>query len=248
MKLAVVTGGCRRLGAAIAGRLAEDGYALALHASCAAEPEPALRETLDRCGTAWHGFAADLAEEDAASALLPRAAEHFGAPPSLLVNSAARFEGDRPESLSLGSLLGHYAVNCGAPALLAKAFAATAPEGAAIVNILDQRIEHPHGDQLSYTLSKIALAGLTRILARELAPAIRVNGVAPGLTLPTADYDRAQLERVARAMPLATLPTPAEVADAVSWLAQARSVTGQTLFVDGGAHIDVYARDFVHLD
>ncbi len=248
MKLALVTGGCRRLGAAIAARLAEEGYALALHASEDAEPESGFLAILDEPGRRWHGFAADLADPGQVQSLIPRIAEHFGAPPDLLVNSAAQFGEDRLETITGESLLSHYAVNCAAPALLARSFAAGKREaGGAIVNILDQRIAQPHGDQLAYTLSKIALSGLTEILARELAPAIRVNAVAPGLTLPTGDYDAAQMEKARQAMPLETLPAPAQVADAVAWLAGAEAVTGQTIFVDSGAHMKSFARDFLHL-
>lgn len=248
MKLAVVTGGCRRLGAAIAARLALDGFALALHASRSATPEDPLRDALEREGTSWRGFAADLADAGETEALLPAIADHFGRAPDLLVNSAARFGDDRPETVDIAALASHYAINCAAPAVLAKVFAAQSGTGGrAIVNILDQRIAQPHGDQLSYTLSKMALAGLTEILARELAPAIRVNGVAPGLTIPTKDYDDATLQAAAAAMPLLKLPSPAQVADAVSWLACADAVTGQTIFVDGGAHMKSFASDFVNL-
>lgn len=246
MKLALVTGGCRRLGAAIAAGLADRGYALALHASADPEPEPALRERLG--DTRWHGVAADLGDPEAVDALLPSVIEHFGERPALLVNNAALFEEDRPESATYEAMMRHYAVNCAAPAVLAKRFAALADAPGAIVNILDQRIARPHGDQFSYGLSKLALAGQTEILARELAPAIRVNAVAPGLTIPTAAYRPGQLESLARAMPLAKLPEPRQVADAVLWLAEAAAVTGQTIFVDGGAHLESFARDFRYLD
>lgn len=246
MKLAVVTGGCRRLGGAIASRLAREGYALALHASNDAEPDADLRDALSEAGAEWAGFTADLADEQAVEALLPAIADRFGQAPALLVNSAARFGQDRPESTDYGELLGHYAVNCAAPAVLSRSLATLG--GETIVNILDQRIAAPHGDQLAYTLSKIALAGLTRILARELAPEVRVNAVAPGLTLPTPDYDASRLAKAAAAMPLEHLPDPDEIADAVVWLADAEAVTGQTVFVDGGAHLRTFARDFLYLD
>ncbi len=242
--LALVTGGCRRLGAAVAARLARAGYALALHGHCDATPEPALAEALR--GREWRGFVADLAEPDAAPALFASVCDTFGRAPDLLVNSASLFGQDRLGSVKAADLATHHAVNCTAPALLTRAFADAAKQGA-VVNILDQRICHPHGDQLSYTLSKLALAGLTDITARELAPAIRVNAVAPGLTLATDDYGAEQIARLAAAMPLRRLPTPADIADAVLFLAQTPGVTGQTLFVDGGAHHVSYERDFMHL-
>ena len=244
--LALVTGGCRRLGAAIAARLARAGYALALHGHHDATPEPALAEAL--AANEWRGFVADFMDPAAATVLSAAVGEAFGRAPDLLVNSASVFGQDRLESVTAADLAQHHAVNCAAAALLTQAFAQAAREGpGAIVNILDQRICHPHGDQLAYTLSKLSLAGLTEIAARELAPAIRVNAVAPGLTLATEDYGDEQIARLAAAMPLRRLPAPAEIAEAVLFLATTPGVTGQTLFVDGGAHHVAYRRDFMHL-
>ena len=174
-------------------------------------------------------------------------AAHFGRLPDLLVNSASLFGQDRLEDTTADALAAHHAVNCAAPALLIQAFAKGAGTGRSVVNILDQRIDQPHGDQLAYTLSKIALAGLTRIAAKELAPAIRVNAVAPGLVIPTEDYAGEQMARLEQAMPLARLAAPDEIAEAVVYLAGARSVTGQVLYVDAGARLEAYPRDFMHL-
>ena len=116
-----------------------------------------------------------------------------------------------------------------------------------IVNIIDQRVQNPNADQFSYTLSKTALAGATRALAANFAPALRVNAVAPGLTMPTPEYSAAQIDRCAAAMPLDILPRPEDIADAVAYLATAQAVTGQTLFVDGGAHLKSFDRDFLYI-
>ena len=250
LRLALVTGGCRRLGAAIAARLAGEGYALALHASDGCAPDPALAEAIGSAGVSWAAFAADLADTDAVEGLVPRVVDHFGSAPELLVNNAARFDWDSPEDVTMAGLLGHYAVNAAAPVVLTRAVAAAASAGrpSTVVNILDQRIAQPNADQLSYTVSKLALAELTMILARRYAPHVRVVAVAPGLTLPTDEYDAARMARLAGAMPLDRLPTPADVADAVVYLVAARAVTGQTIFVDGGAHLCRYERDFLFLD
>ena len=131
---------------------------------------------------------------------------------------------------------------------LTRAFADGRGAGRSIVNILDQRLVHPHGDQLAYTLSKQALAGFTQIAARELAPrGIRVNAVAPGLTIATGDYDATKIKRLADMMPLHDLPQPQDIAQAVLYLAEAASVTGQVIAVDRGAHLESYPRDFMHL-
>lgn len=247
--LALVTGGCRRIGAAIAMRLAREGFALALHGHRDADPEPALAEVLTQTGIDWNGFVADFADAQTATGLYGEVVAQFGRAPDLLVNSASMFGSDRLEDASAADLAVHYAVNCSAPALLIQAFAASQGAGdRSVVNLLDQRLDQPHGDQLAYTLSKFGLAGLTRIAARSLAPAIRVNAVAPGLTLPTDDYEAPQMKRLAAAMPLERLPAAGEIADAVLYLAQARSVTGQVLCVDGGARFVAFERDFMHLE
>lgn len=250
--LALVTGGHRRLGGRIAAALAAAGYRLALHGSHDVALDPELDEALSASAAQWHGFVADFEEEGAAPRLMEEVTARFGRAPDLLVNSAALFGQDRLESVTADDLMRHYAVNCAAPVLLTRAFAqgagAAAAPGRSIVNILDQRLANPHGDQLSYTLAKQALAGLTRIAARDLAgQGIRVNAVAPGLTIATGHYDGAQMERLAGMMPLGCLPEAAQIAQAVLYLARATAVTGQVIAVDGGAHMESYARDFMHL-
>jgi len=245
----LVTGGHRRLGGIISAAFAQAGYSLAIHGSHDTRLDSHLALTLEDNATEWDGFTVDFADPEGAEELVALVAERFGRPPDVLVNSAAIFGQDRLDSVNAGDLMRHYAVNCAAPTLLTKAFA-TVPAGTGdrcIVNILDQRIDHPHGDQLAYTLSKIALAGLTRLSASTLAPQIRVNAVAPGLTIATPDYDDDQMERLSTLMPLARLPQAEEIAQAVLYLAGASAVTGQTLYIDGGAHLRSYDRDFMHL-
>nr|WP_218036035.1 SDR family oxidoreductase [Sphingobium sp. 15-1] len=248
-RLALVTGGHRRLGGIIAAAFARAGYSLAIHGSHDTRLDSHLALTLEENATEWDGFTVDFSDPEGAEELVALVAERFGRPPDVLVNSAAIFGQDRIDNVSADDLMRHYAVNCAAPALLTKAFA-TVPAGTGdrcIVNILDQRIDHPHGDQLAYTLSKMALAGLTRLSASTLAPQIRVNAVAPGLTIATPDYDDGQMERLSAMMPLERLPQAEQIAEAVLYLAGASAVTGQTLYIDGGAHLRSYDRDFMHL-
>jgi NAD(P)-dependent dehydrogenase (short-subunit alcohol dehydrogenase family) len=248
-RLALVTGGHRRLGAVIATALAREGFALAIHGSQDTRLDSALALALEEHATPWEGFVADFSDPESAEEMIGAVSLHFGRPPDLLVNGAAIFGQDRLEDVSAADLMRHYAVNCAAPALLTKAFA-TVPAGGGdrcIVNIVDQRIDHPHGDQFAYTLSKMALAGLTRMTAASLAPRVRVNAVAPGLTIATSDYDDAQMERLAGLMPLDSLPTAEQIAQAVLYLANATATTGQTLYVDGGAHMTSFDRDFMHM-
>ncbi len=231
--LALVTGSCARLGARIAERLAADGWRIALHSG--------HDRTADSDAPV---FIADLDDERGVETLPARVADHFGQSIDLLVNNASRFAA-LDDGTGMAEIEAHLRVNTAAPVALALAVARGG--AGAVVNILDQRIANPPRDQLAYTLSKQALAEATRTLAIALAPGTRVNAVAPGLTLPTADYAEGQLDRLAAEMPLARLPDPEDIADAVAWLANAKSVTGQTIFVDGGAHLRAFDRDFVHL-
>ena len=246
MKLALVTGGHRRLGSSISARLAADGWAVAIHGAHDATPDSVLADAFERNATHWHGFVADLSDSDAVEGLIPAVANHFGKSPDLLVNNASRFVDDMAATATAASLAAHHAVNTAAPIALALALYRAGGQGA-VVNILDQRIRNPVPDQFSYGLSKAALASATRALAVSLAPRIRVNAVAPGLTLPTPDYDTALMARLADAMPLGRLSSHADIADAVLFLATAESATGQTLFIDSGASLKSFDRDFVHL-
>lgn len=249
MKLALVTAGFHRLGAAIAARLAEHGWALALHSRKPETPDPALAAIMALHKTPWHGFEADLADPSAVAGLIPAVVDHFGVAPALLINNASRFDWDDPETVSHDALMAHFAVNTAAPIILGTTLASVLRDGqtGCIINILDQRIRHPGGDQLSYTISKLALSGATETLARALAPQVRVNAVAPGLVIPTDDYLPSQMEALRAAMPLGRLPEPDDVADAVLMLAQAEVVTGQTIFADGGAAMKSFDRDFLFL-
>lgn len=249
MKLALVTAGMRRIGGAIAARLAREGWALALHTRQDVTPEPELAAILAQHFTDWHPFVADLSDGAQLGALLPLIIDHFGCAPGLIVNNASCFEYDDVASVTHERLARHHAVNVVAPVVLTTALAAALPAAGrgCVINILDQRIRHGGGDQLSYTLSKQALGAATETLARALAPMLRVNAVAPGLTLPTDAYRPAQMVKLAALMPLGHLPEVDEIANAVLWLASAESVTGQTIFVDGGAALKAYDRDFLFL-
>jgi len=191
-KLALVTGGLHRVGAAIAARLAREGYALALHKRTAAEADPVLAEALAETGALSHRFAADLGDPAAVDGLIPAVIDKFGRAPDLLVNNAAHFAEGEWTDLSAPALAEMMQVNLSAPVMLAKALVA-ASEGKrpAIVNIVDQRVRNPVPDQIAYSLSKSALWQATATLAVAFGGRARVNAVAPGLTMATDDYSAA---------------------------------------------------------
>ena len=234
-RAALITGAGRRIGAAVARALARAGYAVALHAHRSRAEAERLAAEIDGAGGRAAVVLADLADAAAVRGLVP-AAMAFG-PLTLLVNNASEFEPDQIEGLERARIERTLAVNLTAPLLLAQAFAAQAPEGASIVNVLDQRVLKPTPRFFSYTLSKSALHMATTTLAQALAPRLRVNAVAPGPTLPSPRQTAAEFAVQSAVLPLGRGPSPEDIAAAVLYLAEAASVTGVTLAVDGGQHL-----------
>jgi NAD(P)-dependent dehydrogenase (short-subunit alcohol dehydrogenase family) len=233
---ALVTGGALRIGRAIVLALARAGYSVAIHANKSRADAEALCDHIARTGGHAGVVAADLADHDAVMGLVPAAAAAVG-PLTLLVNNASAFEPDEVGRLDRERFDRHFAINLRAPVFLAQAFAAQAPAGGSIVNVLDQRVYQPNPRFFSYGLAKGALYVATTTLAQGLAPHVRVNAVAPGPTLPNVWHGDDAFNRRSAAMPLGHGPTPKEIADAVLFLANAGSITGETIAVDGGQHI-----------
>ncbi len=234
-KAALITGAGRRIGAAIARTLAGAGYAVVLHANRSrVDAEKLAGEIVGRGGRA-SVVLGDLADAQAVRMLI-KAATAVG-PLTLLINNAGAFEPDEIGTLERTRFERAITINLATPLFLSQAFAAQAGDGAAIVNIIDQRVFKLTPHFLSYTLSKSALHTATTTLAQALAPKVRVNAVAPGPTLPSPRQTDAQFAKQAASLPLQKGPMPEEIAAAVLYLAQAKSVTGVTIAVDGGQHI-----------
>lgn len=234
---ALVTGAGKRIGRAIAVTLAKAGYDIAVHYRGSAEAAQAVVEEVRALGRRAEGVQADLADETQVRGLVPAAAQALGRPLTLLVNNASVFEDDRVGTLSRNSWDRHIETNLRAPIVLAEAFAAQAPDGSAVVNLLDQRVLKPDPRFFSYSLSRAGLWWATQTLAQALAPRIRINGVGPGPTLPSIHQTDAEFAAEAAATPLARPGSPEAVAQAVLWLARADLVTGQMIAVDGGQHL-----------
>jgi len=248
-RLALITGGCRRIGAVIAGHLAQQGWSLALHGHNDTQPDEQLAGILSTHQTEWAGFRADLLDSDAVESLIGEVASHFGRKPDLLINNASLFEHDQLESMTAEIMERQWRIHVLAPTLLTRSLFRHLSEKqrSSVINIVDQRIRNPHVDQLSYTLSKQAMAESVRTLAVACAPRLRVNGIAPGMTLKTDEYTDQHIANIAGMMPLQINSTPDDIASAVAFCADATAMTGQLLYIDGGAHLKSYERDFVHL-
>jgi NAD(P)-dependent dehydrogenase (short-subunit alcohol dehydrogenase family) len=245
MRWALVTGAGQRLGRAVALGLAQAHWGVVLHYRGSA-PEAEHAATLAR---AHSGGAvtvkADLNDPAERAALIAHATEKAGAPLVGLVNCAAMFEHDVIDTATEESLQRHMKLNAYTPVVLAREFAEALPDGAAgaVVNFLDFKLASPYPDHFSYTLSKYALSGATDLLARALAPRVRVNAVAPGYVLPAPGQAEADWKRLHDQTPLKRGPTPEDIASAARFLLENQAVTGQTIYVDGGRRFDSFERD-----
>ena len=238
-RAALVTGGGKRVGRAIALALARDGWDVAVHYDRSRDEAEATAAEARAVGVKAAALQADLEDAAAAQALVPRAVKAV-APLSCLVNNASIFEMDKIDSVTVASWDRHLDVNLRAPLLLSQAFAAQLPADAAegnVVNLLDQRVWRLTPYFLSYTVSKTGLWTLTQTLAMALAPRIRVNGVGPGPTLQSTRQTPEQFARQQALTPLGRGAAPEEIAEAVLFILRARSMTGQMLALDGGQHL-----------
>lgn len=236
-RAAIVTGGARRIGAAISRALAADGWHVLIHHH--SSDASALAAEL---GAAT--VRADLADPDAAETII--AALDGLPPPALLVNCAAGFDLDQFGDFSAADWDRHMAVNARAPALLTRAFAEAVPDGqgALVVNLLDAKLEHPNPDFFTYTVSKMALAGAMELAARVLARrGIRVCGIAPSVTLVSGPQTRENFDAVHRMNALERGVTVEQIVAALRFAIASPTLTGQTIVLDGGQRFLGLERD-----
>ncbi|WP_299947215.1 SDR family oxidoreductase [uncultured Ruegeria sp.] len=248
MTRALVTGGGKRLGRAMALYLARRGMDVAVHY---ASSEQAARETVDEVQTLGRrsvALQADLLDESQTSALLPRAAEALGGPITCLINNASVFEYDNIHTATRQSWDRHLDSNLRAPFVLTQAMAEQGlqpdldaqgePQAVGlIVNMVDMRVRKLTPEFMSYTIAKMGLWALTRTAAQALTPAIRVNAIGPGPTL----QGHRQSERHFNAQRQNTIlergANPTDITAALGYFLDAHAVTGQLLCVDGGQHL-----------
>jgi NAD(P)-dependent dehydrogenase (short-subunit alcohol dehydrogenase family) len=247
-RVALVTGAGRRIGRAIALGLARAGWDVAVHYRASASEAAAVAAEIIALGRRAVALQCDLADEAAVRQLLPRAVAALGGV-QCVVNNASLFDYDSADDFSYARLDAHMHANVAAPILLAQALHAATPEGAqaAVINLLDQKLYNLNPDFLSYTLSKAALHTATTMLAQQLAPKLRVVGIAPGITMVSGDQTEAGFANAHQQTPLGRSSTPDDIADSVVYAASARALTGATLLVDGGQHLQPLPRDVMFL-
>lgn len=241
METAIVTGGAKRIGAALVRALAADGWHVLIHYRNSRAEAEALAAELGAASTVQ----ADLADADAAETIM--AALDGLPPPRLLVNNASLFAHDDLRDFTPESWAAHLDVNLRGPSLLSRAFAERAGKGL-IVNMLDAKLAAPNPDFFSYTISKFGLAGLTELAARAFAPAIRVCAIAPSVTMVSGPQSRANFDRVHGLNALGRGVDVAEIAAALRFLIATPSITGHTILLDGGQRFLSLPRDVQFLE
>jgi NAD(P)-dependent dehydrogenase (short-subunit alcohol dehydrogenase family) len=269
-RLALVTGAARRLGRTIALALAHDGWDIGVHYATSEKEARQTANDIRALGRQAVCLKANLEDAQAALGLVRQLSEQLG-PVSGLVNNASRFVHDDIGTLDAASLTAHLMPNLVAPLLLSQAFyralgdsagdatfTGEAPAGetsgggasndepseGVIINLLDQKLDNLNPDFFSYTVAKAGLAAATTMLAQAMAPRVRVVGIAPGLTLPSYLQDADAFAQAHRSFsPLGRSSTPEDVAAAVVFAMNNRSLTGTVIQVDGGQHLHRMPRD-----
>jgi hypothetical protein len=234
-KTALITGAARRIGRATALGLAERGARIIVHFRESKEEAEVLASEIRGLRTQAWIIQADLAEPDQATGLFERAMRLAG-PIDLLINNASIFPRHTLADITAADLALNVQVNAWAPFVLGRALADLKREGC-IVNFVDTRISHYDRLHAAYHLSKRMLFTLTRMMAMEFAPRVRVNAVAPGLVLPPPGEDDTYLQKMVPGIPLQRAGSLQTVTDAVLFLLTNDFITGQVIFVDGGFHM-----------
>jgi len=235
---ALVTGGGRRIGKAIALGLAEAGWRVAVHyRSSRDEAERVVAEITDGGGMAC-ALSCDLRDAASLENLMNQAKDALG-PVTCLVNNAARFDYDEVRTMTVAQWDRHAETNLRAPVFLAQAMAAQLPADSHgnIVNIIDERVWKLVPTHFSYTVAKAGLWAATKMLAQSFAPDIRVNAIGPGPTLPNAQQSEQDFARENARMLLGRGTTPDEILAAIKFILASPAMTGQMIALDGGQHL-----------
>jgi NAD(P)-dependent dehydrogenase (short-subunit alcohol dehydrogenase family) len=246
---ALVTGGAKRIGKAIALHLAVMGYGVGLHYNTSVAEAKETADEIIAAGGKAVLIAGDLADAGRCAALVGEAVAELGSL-SVLINNASLFEADTVRDFSLQSWDDHFNINLRAPAILSQSFANQVAVGTPgnIINLIDQRVWSLTPYFSSYTLSKAGLWTLTQTSAMALAPNIRVNAIGPGPTVPSPRQSPEHFAAQAASTPLGHGTSPEEIADAVSYILQASAMTGQMIALDGGQHLPWRANNTTDLE
>ena len=237
--VAIVTGGSKRIGKSIVKKLSFLGWKVIIHYNSNKNDALSLQKEIQKKGGAASIIKANLNSSKATEELISKSEKKFGKL-TLLVNNASIFENDSVHSLTIDTWDIHNNVNTKAPLLLSQSFAKPLPkkEPGVIINIIDQRVFSPRPDFISYSSSKNSLFWLTKVLAQALSPKIRVCAIGPGPTLKGARQTDNDFKNQSQSVPLGNGSSPEDISQAIEFILNASSFTGQMITLDGGEHLD----------
>jgi NAD(P)-dependent dehydrogenase (short-subunit alcohol dehydrogenase family) len=245
--IALVTGAAKRIGRAITHGLARAGWDVAIHYHRSESDAKTLQGEIAELGRRAITLRADLANAAEVETLIQRCTDQLGAP-TCLVNNASMFSFDEISTVTTVQWDAMHSANLRAPILLSRDFAKHLLAGVEgnIINLLDQKIANLNPDFFSYTISKAGLDAATHTMAMALAPRIRVNAVAPGLTLVSGNQTPYNFSQAHRMTPLGRAGDLDDIVASVLFLLRTKSITGQTIFVDGGQRLMPLDRDVMY--
>lgn len=250
----LLTGAAKRLGKEIALHFAKAGWNIVLHYSSSKQEAEETLAQIKRSGVKAIALEANLASEVATQSLFNSSIEAFGRV-DCLINSASIFEYDRlsqvEHSVSQTGLIKNMQVNLAAPILLAQAMyrhLQSQPKRAdglvpVTIQLLDQKLINLNPDYFSYTVSKSALLTATEMMALDFAPLMRSVGLAPGITLSSGQQTKEEFLQAHRMTPMGYSSSAYDIAEAALFIANAKAITGTTIYVDGGQHLLSSERD-----
>lgn len=238
-QIAFITGGAKRLGRSLALRLAREGVDIALHYHTSEEAARGVQHEIESLGRRCTLYPFDLTQIDGVETWFAGVLEDLGRL-DVLIHSASVFKNDTLATLSFDEYMANWAIHAHAPLLMAKAyqrFQESQKRTGSVISIVDARVGVYDTARLSYSLSKKALREATFMLAKVLAPSIRVNGVAPGPILPPPGETDAYLAAVGKQVPLERPGGPSDIEETVLFLMRHPYITGEIIHVDGGQHL-----------
>ncbi|HBO83827.1 MAG: hypothetical protein A2073_02660 [Deltaproteobacteria bacterium GWC2_42_11] len=234
-KTALVTGGAVRIGSAMVNALAKNGVNVVIHYHASEDEAEKLVKEIKKLGVNGCKVCADLSRVHETEELFKEVQSKAGKI-DFLINSAAVFDKSSIPDISIENLHRTLMINSFAPLLLSRKFSKQTNKGA-IINLLDSRVTRYDLKRVSYQLSKNLLCHLTKMMALEFAPDIRVNAVAPGLILPPCGKDESYIEKERHRNLLQQGGKLNNITDTIIFLLSNEFVTGETIFVDGGENL-----------
>ena len=239
--IVLITGGGKRLGSLIAKELSKESFHIVLHYNKSEKQALETKDEIIKNGGKIDLIRKEITSENDAMDLIGESInflEDVENQQFTLINNASAFKYDQ----------GHdFTENI--PAFLVKSLNKQLNEkfNGNVINMLDAKLFGLNPDHYTYTLSKFALLGLTKVAALSYAPKLRVNGIAPGFTLPNPEHGAKDFKRIQKLNPLLKGPNPSDVINAVKFLIKTLSITGENILIDGGAHLSPQKRDATFL-